>query len=261
MATIAGLDRSGQPQRETPAIVLDCRDHGESDLIVTFFCRQHGRVTGIAKGARRSKKRFVNKLELFTSLVIRHTLPQNNRLAFINEAELLDSFLGLRQNSSSYITASVIREHVLLATKEMEGDEELYPLLIWAFHSLDSDRPPLPTLTFFLVRFFSVIGYSPELEYCSSCGVLLLDSPNHSFYSPGGSMRCSRCTAKESRGKVRLSQGTLKSLVMGLHQPLERLSRLQLSENSRREALTFLHAYGRRLFQREIVSWSFLKEL
>ena len=54
--------------QDTEAIVLDCRDHGESDKIVTFFCLDAGRLAGIAKGANRSKRRFVNKLELFSSL-------------------------------------------------------------------------------------------------------------------------------------------------------------------------------------------------
>ena len=88
-------EQGAKQQIESAAIVLDCRDHGESDKIVTFFCRDIGRITGIAKGAKRSKKRFVNKLEIFSSLCIQHTLPQNGRLAFIAEAELLDGFITL----------------------------------------------------------------------------------------------------------------------------------------------------------------------
>ena len=41
-------------------------DYGESDKIVTFLTRDLGKVTGIAKGAKHSKRRFVNVLEPFT---------------------------------------------------------------------------------------------------------------------------------------------------------------------------------------------------
>ncbi len=58
----------GQTVLESPAVVLNCYDHGESDKIVTLFCQNIGLITGIAKGANRSTKRFVNKLELFTLL-------------------------------------------------------------------------------------------------------------------------------------------------------------------------------------------------
>ena len=50
---------------KTEAIVLRCLDYGESDRIVTFYTRDYGKLRGIAKGARRSRKRFANALELF----------------------------------------------------------------------------------------------------------------------------------------------------------------------------------------------------
>lgn len=249
---------STQQQTESAAIVLDCRDHGESDLIVTFFCQHHGRLTGIAKGAKRSKKRFVNKLELFSSLQIRHTTPKNNRLAFIAEAELLDGFMGLRQNISSYTTASVVREFILMATKEVEGDQELYPLLSWVFNNLNENRPPRPSLIFFLIRFFAIIGYSPQLKSCLDCGSPMEHNAPHSFHLRLGGIRCRKCTPHRSPQGLNLSQGTLRSLSVALTRPLERLHRLQLSTTSQKESLAFLHAYGRQLFQREIVSWAFL---
>ncbi len=250
---------SPKQQIESAAIVLDCRDHGESDIIVTFFCENLGRLTGIAKGAKRSKKRFVNKLEIFSSLRISHTLPENNRLVFIAEAELLDGFLNLREKISCYTTASVIRELTLQATKEVEGDEDLYPLLIWALTSLNTDRSPHLVLIFFLIRFFSIIGYAPQLNCCLGCGKEILPAEDYSFLVAAAGIYCSKCCEGNPAERINLSQGTLHSLSRALTQPLARLNRLQLSGNSRQEALSFLHSYGRRLFQREIVSWTFLQ--
>ena len=52
-------------QYQTEAIVLRLLDYGESDRIVTFCTNGYGKVRGIAKGARRSRKRFANALEPF----------------------------------------------------------------------------------------------------------------------------------------------------------------------------------------------------
>jgi DNA repair protein RecO (recombination protein O) len=49
----------------TEAIVLRAIDYGESDRIVTFCTADFGKIRGIAKGARRSRKRFANALEPF----------------------------------------------------------------------------------------------------------------------------------------------------------------------------------------------------
>ncbi len=252
---------SNKQQAESAAIVLNCHDHGESDLIVTFFCQHHGRLTGIAKGAKRSKKRFVNKLEIFSSLRILHTVPKDNRLAFIAEADLLDGYLNLREDISCYVTASIVRELTLLATKEVEGDKELYPLLIWVFSSLNSARAPIPALVFFLIRFFAIIGYSPQLDSCLGCGKHIQPEETYRFHVATGGIRCSKCNRTELGNGHTLSQGTLRSLSTALNQPLERLHRLQLSGKSQQEALSFLHSYGRQLFQREIISWAFLDKI
>ncbi len=249
---------NSRQQVESKAIVLDCRDHGESDIIVTFFCRHYGRITGIAKGAKRSKKRFVNKLEIFSSLSIVHTTPQNNRLAFIYEADLLDGFITLRENISCYTTASVICEFTLLATKEIEGDEELHPLLIWAYSSLNTNRTPLPVLIVFLMRFYTIIGYSPQLSNCIKCGRKLPKYNQYSFDTNRGGIHCYQCNTKKTSTGLTLSRGTINSLMAATQRPLERLHQLQFSSTIQKEALAFLHAYGYHLFQREIVSWSFL---
>jgi DNA repair protein RecO (recombination protein O) len=56
------------PLYTTHAIVIRVSNYGESDKIVTFFTRDFGKIKGIAKGARRSRKRFQNALDLFSHL-------------------------------------------------------------------------------------------------------------------------------------------------------------------------------------------------
>ena len=42
----------------TPAIVLRTVDYGEADRVVTLFTREHGKLSALARGARKSVKRF-----------------------------------------------------------------------------------------------------------------------------------------------------------------------------------------------------------
>ena len=62
------LMRSSQT---TAAIVLRHRPYGESDKIVSFLTEDFGKLTGIAKGAMRSRQRFVNSLEPFSLVNLR----------------------------------------------------------------------------------------------------------------------------------------------------------------------------------------------
>ena len=76
----------------TPAIVLKTKPYGESDKIVTFLSETHGKITGIAKGAKRSQKRFVNSLEPFSLVKLGFYERPQSSLVFINSSDLLFSF-------------------------------------------------------------------------------------------------------------------------------------------------------------------------
>ncbi|GAG51712.1 unnamed protein product, partial [marine sediment metagenome] len=52
----------------TEALILRSVDFGESDRIVHLLVPEAGRLTAIAKGARRSFKRFPGTLDLFNHL-------------------------------------------------------------------------------------------------------------------------------------------------------------------------------------------------
>jgi DNA repair protein RecO (recombination protein O) len=246
------------PDKETAAIVLDCRDHGESDKIVTFFCQQAGRLSGIAKGAKRSKRRFVNKLELFSSLHLTYSLPRHSGLAFIAAAELQSSFLNLRKNIDLYNAATVIREFVLIGTSEKERDDRVFEILHWALQSLDKKRPHLTVVIHFLIRFFEYIGYRPDLLHCHHCGQLVAAQQRPGFNYIAGCLVCESCSSHGFQTTVPLSPGTIKLLANAQDQPLERLHRLQFSIQAQDESLDMLHRYGRQLFQRDIHSWGAL---
>jgi DNA repair protein RecO (recombination protein O) len=240
---------------ESPAFILDTFDHGESDLIVTYFTRHKGRMTGIAKGAKRSKKRFVNKLEIFSLLTLNYKENQNRSLTFISSAELHSSFLNIRYQLPLYYTASVIREFILVAIGEREGDEKVFSLLLWALNSLNDRREHLPVLVTFLILFFDYIGYRPNLSHCSNCGQPLTPEQKYLFDTQSGGITCSSCRGTNGKSTILLSNGTLRMLNSILDQPLDRLHRLHFSNQALNQSLTMLHEYSRQLLQRDIHSW------
>ncbi len=244
--------------REAEAIVLDCQDHGEADLIVTFFCQDIGRVSGIAKGAKRSQRRFVNKLELFSFLHITYSDLANSSLLFVHEAELHTSFLNLRHDIALYTSATAIREFILMAMRDGERDDNLFRLTLWALHNLDLKQPHLSTLALFLVKFYASIGYQPQMHACLNCGLPVSSGREYSFNYLGGGIVCSACSSTSHQTTIRLSRGTVKILQSAQDLPLDRLHRLKFSGQVLDECLNTLHHYGRYLFQRDISSWAML---
>jgi DNA repair protein RecO (recombination protein O) len=246
--------------RETDGIVLARHDHGESDLIITLYCRDSGRSTAIAKGAKKSQRRFVNKLELFSFLHLNLRQGNSSSLALLEEADLHTSFLNLRRGFSLYTAASVIREFTLLATREGEADERFYTLLLWSLHKLDQKVSHLQVVMFFLTRFYDIIGYRPELHRCFHCGAEAGNStPHFGFSTAVGGLICSTCVGNMGQSGIALNPGTIRMMQSCQDTPLERLHRLKVSEASLYEALNILHRYGRHILQRDIISWKMLR--
>jgi DNA repair protein RecO (recombination protein O) len=244
---------------ETEAIVIDCHDYGESDVIITLLSQEKGKIAAIAKGAKKSLKRFVNKLELFSFLHIVCIANAGSQLGFLAEAELHTSFINIRNNLQRYTTASVVREFLLAGTKEEEPDEHLFRLSLWTLHNINTLQQPNATLTIFLIRFFDCLGYRPNLETCNKCGRHIHNDNLYRFVPSEGSIACSACYGEVTGKGIPLSRGTLKILRSAQDLPLERLHRLKISGIMLKETLLLLHDYGNHLLQRDISSWKLMR--
>lgn len=250
-----------QDTRETAAIVLDSRDHGESDKIITLYTQDHGRITGIAKGANKSKKRFLNKLELFSSISLCYSANKRSSLVLISDADLHSSFIELRLQVELYNTATFIRETLLIATVEGEGDSELFRLLHWSLQALESGKSYLGVATIFLLRLFERLGYRPNFSQCSRCQKPFNLNQHYSFSQLSGGLICQNCEDQIVGEPRKLSSGTIRMINSASGDPLERLHRLQFSRQALNEALPMLHRYARNLFQRDIHSWKIIKKM
>lgn len=243
--------------RSTCGIVLKISEHGESDKLVTLYSHDLGRVTGIAKGAKRSRKRFVNKLEEFSSLQIFYRPPRGlTGLLFISEAELLCAHLSIRKDFRRYICAMYISELMLRFTRENDPDPRLYALLRWAFASLDFDDAPQKIAALYHLQLLDAAGYRPELGRCLNCQQPVGPDRTFIFLLSNGSLLCSAChTGYGESNCNHISVQTLKFLARAQMSSLERLNRLQLSKTTVAETLESFYHYTFHLLQQDIHSW------
>ncbi|MDA8164446.1 MAG: DNA repair protein RecO [Desulfobacteraceae bacterium] len=246
---------------QTPAVVIGVADHGESDKIVTCYCPGLGKLKGIAKGAKRSRKRFVNKLELFSLLEIQYATGSRTSLVRIDQAEMLTPFPTLRRSYDAYAGAALICELLLNWTRENDGDDELFALVVWALTQLDQGQPVGDTLVLFQIRMLDLLGYRPRLHGCLECGGLAPAGAPYRFSPSRSGLLCSRCGCRQTGAvpdQASLSLSTVMLLLKAQDLPREKLSRLRFSPAAARESLTMLRHYGTYLLQREIYSWNHL---
>jgi recombinational DNA repair protein (RecF pathway) len=133
------------PQIRSEAVLLRSVDFGESDRIVHFLTSDRGRLTAIAKGARRSRRRFPGTLDVFNRLEIEGRLKPRASMAFLEQARLVDPFLGIRTDAARYALASFLAEMLdRLSPEGLRGEEaeRLYAVSLVIHRGLGSQAKP-----------------------------------------------------------------------------------------------------------------------
>lgn len=247
--------------RTTCGIVLRITGHGESDKLVTFYSPDLGRVTGIAKGAKKSMRRFVNKLEEFSLLQLIYRLPRHQAaLILINEAELLTAHLPLRSDVHRYAAAMYLCELLVRFTRDGDPDPRLFSLLHWALAALDQAKSPLKIVLLAHLHLLETTGYRPELHCCALCRQAVAPGRNYQL-QPGGGLFCDLCTIDHGVRTPRMAVQTIRLLAGAQTFALDRLDRFQFPPQTLMGAATALYHFSVHLLQQDIHAWNILKTL
>jgi len=248
--------------RSTCGMVLRVVGYGEADKLVTLYCPDLGRVTGIAKGAKKSKRRFVNKLEEFSLL---HLFYRPSRgatgLFLLSEAELLAAHLSLRTDFRRYVAAMYFCELVMRFTRDNDPDPRLYGLLKWALAALDRGKEPQQVVTLAHLHLLDTVGYRPELNRCADCRQPVGPGRTYTFLPGSGALLCSACSSGHGSQAPQLSVQTLRSLAGAQTFELDRLHRLQFTPQTLAEATTALYHFTLHLLQQDVHSWPLFRAL
>ena len=243
-------------------IILRALAFGESDKLVTWYGPHVGKITAIAKGAQKSKKRFCNKLEAFSCVQLSFRPPRSQvGLSFLEEAELLSANLRIRHNHLKYVAAMYVAEIVLRFTKEHDPDQDLYNLLKWATAALELNERFLKIPLFFHLQLLGLSGYRPEFTQCSHCDQVVTPRQVFTFSLHHGAILCANCQDMGERDQVLLSIQTCKMLAHAQDVTFETLRRIQPAQHSLREGLNVLHAYSQYLLQTDLHTWRILRDL
>jgi DNA repair protein RecO (recombination protein O) len=198
----------------TPAVVLRSWPYGESDKIVCFFTETHGKVRGIAKGAKRSRKRFANSLEAFSIVNLRFQDRPHSGLAFLLSADLIFTLKQLDSSLEKITVASYLVEIVDGLMGDRDANALVFQHLKNGLLFLDRDgAAPLEFVTFFELKLLRLAGYEPALDGCKRCA-RRRDQPVGPcwYFSPvAGGLLCGLC-ATSARENLPLGMAALTAL-------------------------------------------------
>jgi DNA repair protein RecO (recombination protein O) len=215
------------PLFTTNAIVIRSLNYGESDKIVTFFTKDFGKLKGIAKGARRSRKRFQNALGLFSHLRLIFFDKEGMGLVRAESCDILHSFPKIKEDLKKILYGNYYLELANEMAGEREGNREAFELLLSFLSNLEAMEPQEEQLRLFEIRMLSLFGYRPNMRRCDLCKKDWEDLkkiPTVSFSLERGALVCERCS-KTWNNLIPLSLGTARLI--------EKISQMELSKIQR----------------------------
>jgi len=251
------------PNFTSSAIVLRRIDFGDYDLILTFFTLKSGKISAIAKSAKKSTKRFGGILELFSVLEIVCSSRMDRDLMILQEADLKNSFSGIRADLNKTAYASYFAELVNEWTEPGARQKDLYLLLRHVLEQIDAGMISEEISgILFLIRFASIAGIRPNLLKCSICRLETdqIKEERVAFDFSKGGIICQKCAGKSVR-RLSLSKGTIKQLLWVESGRLEKAGKMKFTSQSIKEGLDLMETFTTYHLGKEMQSLKFLKQI
>lgn len=179
-------------EQATAGLVLHARAYGESDRIVTLLTEHFGKLSGIAKGARNSRRRFAGTLEPFVQVRVVFRQRSETSLAFLERCEFLNVFKRFTEDLAIYGAGSYVLELTDRMVLGREAGREVFRLVLRVFELLDRGAPADPLLRAFELHLLTLTGYAPAFDHCRGC-----DTPTSAarvyLATERGGILCDRC--------------------------------------------------------------------
>ena len=191
------------PLLSTEAIVLHAFDYSETSRILRLATREAGVLSVLARGARRSTKRFGSALDLFAEGTVEVLVREQRDLQTLCAFDLTHPRPGLASDLGRFSGASALAELVLrFATNERQ--ESLFDALS---RSLDELAVAAPDETREVTlggawRLVGELGFAPSLDSCSACHATVALADTLPFSHTAGGVLCASCARLHPAGRT-----------------------------------------------------------
>jgi len=185
----------------TPSLVLRLVDYGESDRIVTLYSRDLGKLGALARGARRSRRRFGAALALFNVGDATLVERRGAELARLDDFQLVRDGSALAADLGRLTHASYAVELIRELTPAHHREPAIFDLGVEFLRVLGAAAPRPELLRVFELKLLAEVGFMPAFDRCAACGSEDLDRPGQVFDVRRGGVLCRAC-AGPGRGPV-----------------------------------------------------------
>jgi DNA repair protein RecO (recombination protein O) len=138
-------------------------------LLVTFFTRTEGKVRGVARSAKKSKRRFGGALEPMTYVRAFYEVRERQELARLDSCEVLESPMAQQVTYARAAALAHLAELLDELLPDHEANDAVFRLTLSVLHVLTGEEIWMP-ITYFELWMTRLVGFLPEFTECIVCG-------------------------------------------------------------------------------------------
>jgi DNA repair protein RecO (recombination protein O) len=240
------------------ALVLKVVDFSETSRIVTLFTREHGKLSGLAKGARRLRSPFEAALDLLTLCRIVFIRKSSADLDLLTEASVVKRFRPKNNQLCRYYAGFYVAELLAALTEPYAPLAQLFDEANVALRRVaTADGVPVSVARFELAA-LRELGFLPRFDACVACDERLRPAGRSFFSAKLGGVLCGRCRQTQS-GVTTVTAGTIQAL-RWIAEPNAPVERLHIHRSALREMRELLTKYLTNLAGRPFRLHPYLKE-
>jgi DNA repair protein RecO (recombination protein O) len=183
--------------KKDKALCIRAIDYSETSQIVTFFTRDTGKISAIAKGAKRPKSSFGSPIEILSFGDIVFSQNARDSLATLTEFNQLPLFGSLRKDlfvlNSALLTVELLNTFLHEADKHPQLFDSLAEFLTNIQNS-QSKPAALSLLILFQLTLLSQTGILPVFQFCLNCKNPFNENRRQYYFSSSAnSLICRDC--------------------------------------------------------------------
>jgi DNA repair protein RecO (recombination protein O) len=202
------------PAVRSSGLVIRTVDVFETSLVVTLFTRELGKVSALAKGARRLKSTLQGGLDLLgvSDIVLLHKASE--ALDLVTESVPIERFMSLRRDLAALYAGYYVAELLSDLTDFHDPHPKLFDAAVVTLRHLGDSQLRSRRVLRFELACLRELGLMPALDACAHCGAAVEgrgDTDAIAFGLATGGVLCAECRPGQPHVAT-LSGRTLESL-------------------------------------------------
>lgn len=218
-------------------IIIGEHNYGDFDKMLTMLTPGFGKISCIAKGARRQKSALLAGTQFLA--FGEYMVFKGGNTYNINSCELIEIFYNIRTDLDKLKYASHIIKIIQDVTEENQNCYKILQLLLNTLYMIsETDKNLDLIVSVFKLRLLCILGFTPKIKKCAGC-----DSEDVSYFSiKDNGFKCEACSRQDT-SSIKMQEATKVAFKYIIMAPPKKIFSFDLKGDSLEELKLIVKIY------------------